>query len=248
MILIFLGLNTLWAQKKGENKSVIERVSDKSLSFTLLGYIIHSEKAKQLENVSLLKLHLSNRVRAFKAGHTFYSYTIHEISEPNRITLQDNEILDNLKLLEVYRDLFLTEEFTQRKPEEKKPLAAVKEEVSSSFSEEGFERENGAIRMSQKYKDKLLKQDLQEILMQASSAPVFVGNKITGFVIDDIVEGSIYEKAGILNGDIITHIEGRPLTSVAIAIKLIKSLKEEKNANITIKRNSNILKFSIGVE
>ena len=41
----------------------------------------------------------------------------------------------------------------------------------------------------------------------------------------DIEKDSIYEKAGFVDGDLITHINGTPLTGAGNAIKTLKSLR-----------------------
>ena len=80
--------------------------------------------------------------------------------------------------------------------------------------------------MTKSYKNKLVNEDLKSILMQARATPNIKNSYIEGFRIDLIIPGSIFEKAGVQNGDIVTNINGNPLDDAGGAISLLNSLKE----------------------
>jgi len=118
---------------------------------------------------------------------------------------------------------------------------------SDSYKEEGFERNKGKITMSGLYRDKLVKEDLAKVLMQATAEPYLENGQIAGFKMSQIDEGSIYEKAGVRNGDIITGINGQELNSVAGSIALMRSLKGADHLDIDVKRDGIVQKITVDV-
>lgn len=118
---------------------------------------------------------------------------------------------------------------------------------SDSYKEEGFERSKGKITMSGLYRDKLVKEDLAKVLMQATAEPFLENGQIAGFKMSQIDENSIYEKAGVRNGDIITGINGQELNSVAGSIALMRSLKGADHLDIDVKRDGIVQKITVDV-
>ena len=119
---------------------------------------------------------------------------------------------------------------------------------SEGFSEDGFEQTNGKIVMTALYRDKLLKQDMAAVLMQATAEPVMDGGSIIGFKMSQIDDESIYQKSGLENGDVIRVINGNELTSVAGSITLLRSLKTESHFDIEILRNGVAKKITLDVQ
>jgi general secretion pathway protein C len=65
-----------------------------------------------------------------------------------------------------------------------------------------------------------------------------VGNgKIDGFRILDVVDGSLFTKLGIKNGDIIKSVDGDPVDSPAKAMDLYNSLRNKQQVQISMDRN-----------
>jgi len=106
-----------------------------------------------------------------------------------------------------------------------------------SFREEGFERKGGQIEMSADYKNRLINQDLAQVLQDAKATPNVVGGELKGFRLEKIKNGSIYEKAGLMNGDIVDEINGIPLQNVAQAIQLLQSLRNESEVDMKYTRD-----------
>jgi len=116
-----------------------------------------------------------------------------------------------------------------------RPLAAGA--PPETYKEEGFSREKGDIEMTEAYKGKLLGPDMATVLQDAKADPNVVDNELRGFKLTRIRAGSIYEKAGFVNGDVIEEINGVSLTDTSQAIKLLQSVRNEKEIEVRYSRN-----------
>ena len=107
----------------------------------------------------------------------------------------------------------------------------------NQFKEEGFERNGNEITLSNEYKQKLLTTDFSKVLQDAKAEPNLEGGELNGFKLTRIRDDSIYQKAGIQDGDIIKEINGVSLTDTAQAIRLLNALRSEPEIEIRITRN-----------
>jgi len=82
--------------------------------------------------------------------------------------------------------------------------------------------------------------NLNEIVTQARMVPNFVNDganrKVDGFRIFKIVPGSIFEKLGIRDGDVIKSINNAGMDSVEKGFELMQSLRYEKKFEIDVLR------------
>ena len=76
-----------------------------------------------------------------------------------------------------------------------------------------------------------------EILTQARAVPNIVGGKIKGFRIFAIKPGSIYEKLGIKNGDIIERVNGVDMDSPAKALEFYGALTQASDITLDVVTN-----------
>ncbi len=79
--------------------------------------------------------------------------------------------------------------------------------------------------------------DLNNVLTQARCVPSFENGLPVGYKCFQIVPGSIYDKLGLQNGDVVTAINGKSLNDPGKAIEELSNLKDAKHVEITIKRN-----------
>lgn len=210
------------------------RTDASDLGITIMGSIVQ----KSLEdNVALIK-EQSGSVKAVKRDHI---------------------IAEKYKVIAVYRDhieiltreskryLVYSDKFSASL--QAKPGAGPNLDPSGdSYSEEGFERRKGKIAMTGAYRDKLIKEDLAKVLMQATAEPHLENGQIVGFKMSQIDGDSIYAKSGVTNGDIITTINGQDLTSVAGTINLLHSLKNTDSVEIELRRGSETVKITAEVK
>ena len=108
----------------------------------------------------------------------------------------------------------------------------------NAFAENvGIEKTGDTVKLTSSLRDHILEKDLSKILMQAAAVPYYNNGQLMGFRLWEIDKDSIFDKAGFKNGDIVTKIDGRPLTDVQLTIKLLTSLKNTNNANFGLIRD-----------
>ncbi|NRA47190.1 MAG: PDZ domain-containing protein [Oligoflexales bacterium] len=204
--------------------------------------MIGSIVSQSSDNVILLKNKTNGSVKAHRVGFTLFNqYKIVEI-QANYIIIQTLNF--KKKTIKVYKDGFSGAIFTTKK--KKAPVKKVG--LVDSYREEGFERDKTEIQMSEEYREKIIKEDLPKILMQASAEPVIRGGKIIGFMLDQIDENSIYAKSGLQNGDIVTSINEISLDDVTATIKLLHSLKNSKEISFEMERRGTKIPVNVKVK
>lgn len=167
---------------------------------------------------------------------------------------QERIIIDNagrLEFIEVDRQE-LTRSKRRKKQSTPKPTSTgvapiATEPPPSSYKEEGFERSEKEITMTQAYRNKLLSSDFTKVLQDAKASPNVVDGELKGFVLTRIRKDSIYEKAGLQNDDIVEEINGIPLTDTSQAIKLLQSLRNESEIEVRVNRGGSTQKFMLNV-
>ena len=102
----------------------------------------------------------------------------------------------------------------------------------------GIERVGNTLKITRELKDNLVGKNLNKILMQAAAVPYTKNGKLIGFKLLEIDEGSIYNVAGIQNGDVITHINDLPINDAGAAIRALTKLKKASTAKFGYIRNN----------
>ncbi len=80
-------------------------------------------------------------------------------------------------------------------------------------------------------------ENMNQILTQARALPYMEAGKTIGFRISEIVDGSIYEKIGLKNGDVIQKVNAQDVDDPGKFFQLYQGLKEEKSISIDLMRN-----------
>jgi hypothetical protein len=84
--------------------------------------------------------------------------------------------------------------------------------------------------------------NLNEVMTQARMVPNFVqdgaGKKMDGFKIFKIMPGSIFQKLGMRDGDVIRKINNAPMDSVEKGLELMQALRFEKKFDIDLLRGT----------
>jgi general secretion pathway protein C len=91
--------------------------------------------------------------------------------------------------------------------------------------------------------------DLNNVLTQARAIPNFENGVPAGYKLLQIVPGSIYEKLGLKNNDVIAGVNGEAMTDPGKAFELMKSLKSDntKHLELQIKRDGRLQTFSYDI-
>ncbi len=229
------------ANPSSRSESSVTRVSISTLQLAIVGTIVTKDKNTR---VVLLKYLSTNEVKAHRVGNVLLGkYTLFDITE-NSITFQLYE-QNSVSLLMAYRDKF----FQDLQKGAPKAVAPVATGVTGGYKEDGFERVGGDIRITEAYKDSYLSPSkLAETLMHAAAEPYMQNGQMVGFKMDLIDADSIYAKAGLVNGDVITEINGVPLTDAAAAIRLLQSLRNAKSLSMSLLRGGVVSPLNIAVE
>lgn len=229
---------SLFALSVASNAAGEPIITDGSdLGIQLMGAIVQKHSS---DNVALLKV--GGAVKAVKPGHTLTGrFQVVTISQ-DFVEIAE----DSVKVYRIQQDKFAAQ--GARKGVPPPPTASTDLQVPEDmYKEDGFERQKDRIKMTAMYRDKLVKDDLARVLMQATVEPVMENGLIAGFKISQIDAGSIYDKAGLLNGDIITQINDQELTSVAMSIKLLQSLKGAAHMEVGVRRNGQNMRLTVEV-
>lgn len=86
--------------------------------------------------------------------------------------------------------------------------------------------------------------NMNNILTQARCVPHFDNGIPAGYKCYQIVPGSIYDKLGIKNGDVITGFDGQAISDPSKAFEALAGIKDRSHLDLQIKRDGKPLTFS----
>lgn len=120
----------------------------------------------------------------------------------------------------------------------------IKETIDGSLvSRHGLpQRDEGSsrnIRLSQQAVAEKLS-DLKTIMQNAVIRPFLNEGVQEGYIVSNIAPGSIYEKMGLRNGDIILDVNNEPIEGAGNLMELMNSLQTGSGIELNIRRNNNI--------
>ncbi len=197
--------------------SSIDTAQADAFEYNVLGVIASSQSQR---GVALIKNKTTGRVTAFHVGQ---------------------EIAPNIKIIRVHRKMvtFVKNEKTyDLRVGDDAPTEVQSGIVSPSggnfpgnlYQAEGIEREGNTLKVTRALKENLTGENLNKVLMQAAAIPFLSDGRLIGFQLLEIDPGSIFEVAGIKNGDVITHINEQPINDAALAIRALNALKSTNTA------------------
>jgi type II secretory pathway component PulC len=203
--------------------------ANKSKNLQLVGAIVSARGG-----VALVKNRETNEVKAFKTGEDVFKIG----------TLLS---VDRQQMILVENDGHMT--MISNKLGGMTGRSAPKVLVSTvdKHIEEGFQRIGTKIEVDGRYRDRLIREELPNILMQASSEPVVINGEITGFRIFQFDQNSIFHKLGLQDGDVVREINGIPLNNVARTIQFLNGLREENQVQVNVLRNGSPVALELNV-
>jgi len=158
----------------------------------------------------------------FEIGEEVFDYAKLEQVTENEITLNKNGIIETLVLEE-------------GKSSSSKSGPASFEDGQTEFSVDESELENAL-------------SNLPKLLSQARAVPYFRNGKSIGMRLFAIRTGSLYEKIGLKNGDILTSVNENSLSDPTQALKLFEQLKTERESEVAIERNGSKVNLNYSIE
>ena len=202
------------------------------LNLVLIGFILSKKK----NNVVLVKNSETSKLQAAKVGYViFKKYILRKIQE-NMIIVQEKESGEKIRIVK--------NGFGFGPPKKKKK----KTQNYEVYKEEGFERNKTQIGITQTFKENFLKNELASALMKASAVPVVVSGQIIGFEFSLIESGSIYEKIGLKDGDVVKSINNIELDSVAKSLRILNSLRQKSQISVEYVRDGEIIPMNIQIK
>ena len=225
------GASHIWQQV-----AAVPPTSGEDLGILIMGSIVEDDLSK---NVALIKEIKKGKVQAVKVGFTILgNLTVKKITK-KYIEVED---IKTKKASLVFQEKYASEYQKSNKKTPSKPKISNTDE----FSEDGFSRRGGKISVTTAYKDKVLS-NLSTVLMQATATPKKIGDKLH-FTLEQIDSDSIYAKAGFINGDEITSINGVSFSNVVEAVKYLNSLKKETEVEVEFLRNNQFQTTRISID
>lgn len=97
-----------------------------------------------------------------------------------------------------------------------------------------METSGDVIRVTRQY---ITGEKLSNILMQVTATPIFRDWQLDGVLFDNMDSGSLFERFGFQNGDIVTELDDIKLTGLIQAVQLIKNLRNSEHLIIGLLRN-----------
>ena len=91
-------------------------------------------------------------------------------------------------------------------------------------------------------------ENFTEILHQARAVPFLVDGKPKGFQMRKIQPGSIFQKLGLLDGDIITAVNGESLTTADQALRLFPLFRNQRNILLEVERKGAPFQLAYTIE
>jgi len=79
--------------------------------------------------------------------------------------------------------------------------------------------------------------DLKSLMSQAVVRPFFAGGVQQGFVVSNIVPGSLYQKLGLQNGDVVVDVNGKRLESADDILQLVNVMQAGGSVSVNLMRN-----------
>jgi general secretion pathway protein C len=91
-------------------------------------------------------------------------------------------------------------------------------------------------------------ENFAEITKQARVVPYTVNGATTGFQIQRIAPGSVFQRIGLQDNDIIKGVNGASVTTADQALRLFTLFRNEREVVLDIQRGPDTLKYSYTIE
>jgi len=88
-------------------------------------------------------------------------------------------------------------------------------------------------------------QNPAQLFAQMRALPHFVNGKTDGFSISNVAAGSVLEQLGLQNGDLLTEIDGKPVTNPMQAMGLMTAVQTASSIDLTIQRGGSPTKVHL---
>jgi general secretion pathway protein C len=91
-------------------------------------------------------------------------------------------------------------------------------------------------------------ENMSQLFTQIRAVPHFEGGQSIGFRLFAIRRGSLFDRIGLKNGDIITNINGTEMNDPGRAVALIQELRDASNLKVSVIRNQQPQEISYNIQ
>jgi type II secretion system protein C len=113
---------------------------------------------------------------------------------------------------------------------------------------DSIELQGDTVKVTSEYKNHMIKEKLDSVLMQAATVPFVQNGQLRGFTLWDIEPESVFEKFGLKDGDTVTSINDNEIRDLTSTLQLLTSLKGESKASFKFIRNGSEQTLNILVQ
>lgn len=197
-----------------------------SLPLTLLGVIVTGDKTK---SVASIEDKGSNQVYAVRVGEPLGANAVVQVIEYGKVIFLNN-LSQRREYVELPRDQILARVAAPSKPSG------------------GIEKQGDHYTIDRKIVDDAISPEkMPETLTQARCVPHQENGRPGGYQCFQIVPGSIYDKLGLKDNDVITQINGQALDDPSKIFNFLNSLKGAKNIQISGSRNGRAFNYEYDI-
>lgn len=193
-----------------------------SLPLTLLGVIVLGDETKSVASIDDKG---SNQVWTVRSKDNFGNNLVIEKIEESRVTFL-NRSERRREFVELPKDLLTA----TRRAAPAKPAGGI---VSSGNNRYSIDRKE--------VDAALAPENFNQILTQARCVPNFEAGRPSGYRCFQIEPGSIYDKLGMKDNDVIMSINGQVINDPGAAFTQLTSLKTAQQVQIAVNRNGQLL-------
>lgn len=199
------------------------------LPLTLIGTLVHANPAR---SVASIQQKSQNEVLAVRADEEIPGMARITKIERNKVVFRNLEN-QRLEFIEIITESRLS--FGMAQP------SATGTSAINQASDTEFEVKRSEI-------DRLTS-NLGDLLQQARAIPNMRNGRLDGFIIADIQKGSIFEKLGIRQNDVIKSVNGETIDSPAKAMELYQALRSNSTQiNLQLERDGRSENFTYSIK
>jgi general secretion pathway protein C len=201
-----------------------------SLPLTLLGVIVTVDPAK---SVASIEDKGSNSVLAVRENEPLGTSAVIQKIETDRVIFLNNSS-QRREFVELPKDQILA----TRRAAPSKPSSAA-----------GIQQSGNHFTIDRKVVDEAVSPEkMPQTLTEARCVPQQVNGRPGGYQCFQIVPGSIYDKLGMKDNDVVTSINGQALDDPSKIFNFLNSLKSAKNISISLTRGGRPVNLEYDVQ
>jgi general secretion pathway protein C len=201
-----------------------------SLAYKVTGIIFGGSSRG---SVALMETNGSSQL--YKLGDKVVDQTVISDITKNKVFLKGKGCPEYLEL-----------EFPQLARDPRKGTA--KSGSKASYVEAGFERVGNTTTATKQWVNDILTNKLSTVLEDARAVPFIEGGAIKGFTLLEVSQGSVYEKLGLKNGDVVASINGVELNDAARAIQTLNALRNESKIELSVLRGGQATTLKVNIQ